>query len=86
MGAAIVLIQDPLIIATAQHIWMADAMGLMTLAIMTRVRFGHTGREIQADGLTTALYTAGIITVVLRVAAGLMPYFMLTLYVFSAIF
>ena len=36
--------------ATAQHLWMTGAVGLMTLAVMTRATLGHTGRELRADG------------------------------------
>ena len=36
--------------AGAQHFWMAGAVGLMTLAVMTRATLGHTGQELRAGG------------------------------------
>lgn len=59
--------------APAQHIWMAGAIGLMTLAVMTRATRGHTGRDLVADAGTTTLYVALVIAVIARVAAGLWP-------------
>ena len=59
--------------AAAQHLWMAGAIGLMTLAVMTRATLGHTGRVLSAGPGTTALYLALIASVLARVAAGLWP-------------
>lgn len=42
--------------AGAQHLWMAGAIGAMTLAVMTRATLGHTGRELTADKTTVAIY------------------------------
>lgn len=42
--------------AGAQHLWMAGAIGSMTLAVMSRATLGHTGRALTADWRTTALY------------------------------
>lgn len=42
--------------AAAQHLWMAGAIGVMTLAVMTRATLGHTGRDLSAGGRTTALF------------------------------
>lgn len=58
---------------SAQHLWMAGAIGLMTLAVMTRATLGHTGRPLTAGWGTTALYLAVIASVCLRFLAGLMP-------------
>lgn len=41
--------------AGAQHLWMAGAIGAMTLAVMTRATLGHTGRELKADKATVAI-------------------------------
>jgi uncharacterized protein involved in response to NO len=57
----------------AQHLWMAGALGLMTLAVMTRATLGHTGQPLTAGSGTVALYTALIASVLLRLAAGLWP-------------
>ncbi|MEM7445888.1 MAG: NnrS family protein [Pseudomonadota bacterium] len=57
----------------AQHLLMAGAIGLMTLAVMTRATLGHTGGELRADVRTAILYLFVIIAVVARVASGLAP-------------
>ncbi len=57
----------------AQHLWMAGAVGLMTLAVMTRATLGHTGQDLAAGRGTTALYLALVIAVVARLAAGALP-------------
>ncbi|MCK0150455.1 NnrS family protein [Marivita sp. S6314] len=59
--------------AGAQHLWMAGAVGLMTLAVMTRATLGHTGQTLHATPGTTALYAAIVIAVLARLAAGLWP-------------
>ena len=57
----------------AQHVWMAGAVGLMTLAVMTRASLGHAGRPLHATGPITALYLALIVAVLARFLAGLLP-------------
>jgi uncharacterized protein involved in response to NO len=42
--------------ASALHALTAGAVGLMTLAVMTRASRGHSGRPLTADGLTVAIY------------------------------
>jgi len=59
--------------AAAQHLWMAGAAGLMTLAVMTRATLGHTGRALTAGLGTVAIYLALVLAVLARVAAGLWP-------------
>lgn len=56
--------------AAAQHLWMGGAIGLMTLAVMTRATLGHTGRELAAGPGTTAIYVALAASVLIRVAGG----------------
>lgn len=58
---------------SAQHLWMAGAIGLMTLAVMTRATLGHTGRTLTAGPGTVTLYVAVILAVLSRVAAGVWP-------------
>ena len=41
--------------ATAQHLWMTGAIGLMTLAVMTRATLGHTGQPLTASRATNVL-------------------------------
>jgi len=59
--------------AGAQHLWMAGAIGLMTLAVMTRATLGHTGQALTAGMGTVAIYAALVLAVGARVAAGLWP-------------
>lgn len=58
---------------SAQHLWMAGATGLMTLAVMTRATLGHTGRLLTAGRGTVAIYGAVILAVGARVVAGAWP-------------
>jgi uncharacterized protein involved in response to NO len=57
----------------AQHLWMAGAIGLMTLAVMTRATLGHSGQPLSAGPGTVAIYLALVASVILRLAAGLWP-------------
>ena len=59
--------------ASAQHLWMAGAVGLMTLAVMTRATLGHTGQELKAGRGTLALYLGLLTAILARLAAGLWP-------------
>ncbi|SMX50983.1 NnrS family protein [Actibacterium lipolyticum] len=59
--------------AAAQHLWMAGAVGLMTLAVMTRATLGHTGQPLTAGVGTVGIYTAVLIAVLARVGAGFWP-------------
>jgi uncharacterized protein involved in response to NO len=51
------------------HALTAGAVGVMTLAVMTRATRGHTGRPLTADPLTTAIYLLVNAAAVARVAA-----------------
>jgi uncharacterized protein involved in response to NO len=42
--------------ASAQHLWMAGAIGAMTLAVMTRATLGHTGQDLTANRITVVIY------------------------------
>jgi uncharacterized protein involved in response to NO len=55
----------------ALHALTAGAIGTMTLAVMTRASLGHTGRTIEADRWTIAIYAAVTLGALLRVAAPL---------------
>ena len=59
--------------AAAQHLWMGGAIGLMTLAVMTRATLGHTGQPLTAGPGTVAIYAALVAAVLARVAAGAWP-------------
>jgi uncharacterized protein involved in response to NO len=72
VGAA-VFWPDRLPPAAAQHLWMAGALGLMTLAVMTRATLGHTGQTLSADRGTVAVYLLLVLSVLARVLAGGIP-------------
>lgn len=59
--------------ASGQHLWMAGAIGLMTLAVMTRATLGHTGQALTAGPGTMGLYLLLIAAVLARLAAGIVP-------------
>ena len=72
LGAEI-LVPGRLGMAGAQHLWMAGAIGLMTLAVMTRATLGHTGQELRAGAGTVAICAALVLSVLARVGAGIWP-------------
>lgn len=71
--AAEILVTGSIGMAGAQHLWMAGAIGLMTLAVMTRATLGHTGQALTAGAGTVVIYAAMILSVLARVAAGFWP-------------
>jgi uncharacterized protein involved in response to NO len=52
------------------HAWSAGAIGLMTLAVMTRASLGHTGQPLQAGRATQAIYAAVLVSALARIAAA----------------
>jgi len=63
----------------ALHAWTVGAVGVMTLAVMTRATRGHTGRLPTASRLTIAVYAAILAAALLRIAAGITPWLYLAL-------
>lgn len=59
--------------AAAQHLWMAGAIGLMTIAVMTRAALGHAGRPLHATAPIAALYVLLVVSVLARLLAGALP-------------
>lgn len=55
------------------HAVTAGAIGVMTLAVMTRATRGHSGRPLVADRATVAIYLAILGAAVLRTAAPFWP-------------
>lgn len=55
------------------HIWLAGAVGLMTLAVMTRASLGHTGRALHAGPALAAAYLALVVAVLARFTVGFLP-------------
>jgi len=61
---------DPEIpLSAAVHALTTGAIGTMTLAVMTRATRGHTGRELSADFVTSAIYVIVSVAAMMRVAA-----------------
>jgi uncharacterized protein involved in response to NO len=54
----------------ALHAWTAGAIGLMTLAVMTRASLGHTGRPLAATRPIQAVYLAAILAAMARIVAA----------------
>ena len=52
------------------HAWTTGAIGLMTLAVMTRATLGHTGQTLTASPATQAIYLLAITAALLRIAAA----------------
>jgi uncharacterized protein involved in response to NO len=52
------------------HAWTAGAIGLMTLAVMTRATLGHTGRALQAGAATQGIYALILLAALTRIAAA----------------
>jgi uncharacterized protein involved in response to NO len=65
LGASILQIGLPA--ADALHALTAGAMGVMTLAVMTRASLGHTGRPRHAGPTTVGIYTLANVGALLRV-------------------
>ncbi len=55
----------------ALHVWTAGAIGLMTLAVMTRASLGHAGRPLHAGPAIALTYGGVILSVLARFAAGI---------------
>ena len=56
--------------SAAIHALTAGAMATMILAVMTRASLGHTGRELNANAATIAVYVLVTTGAILRVAAS----------------
>lgn len=68
-----ILLPDQLGGIAAQHLWMAGAIGTMTVAVMTRATLGHTGQSLNAGTGTVVIYLAIIGAVLARFFAGIFP-------------
>ncbi len=52
------------------HAWTTGAVGLMTLAVMTRATLGHTGNALAASPATQAIYLVTLAAALARIAAA----------------
>jgi uncharacterized protein involved in response to NO len=68
-GAA-VLWPDHASASAGIHAWTAGAIGMMTMAVMTRASLGHTGQGLAASPMTQAIYACLLIAAVLRITAA----------------
>lgn len=68
----------------AIHALTAGAIGTMTLAVMTRVCRGHTGRPLRADGPTLLIYSLVVLAAIIRVAAAFFTQVVVALLAISA--
>jgi len=55
------------------HAWMVGAIGLMTLAVMTRASLGHTGRGLTATVPTQVIYFCALVAALARIVAAFVP-------------
>jgi uncharacterized protein involved in response to NO len=73
MTAASSLWPDLMPRAASQHAWMAGAIAIMTLAVMTRASLGHSGRPLMADRRISTIYALAITAAVSRIVSGVLP-------------
>lgn len=72
LGAAL-LWADAHAVAGALHLWTAGAIGVMTLAVMSRATLGHSGHPLSASRLTTLVYLMAMTAALARAAVPLVP-------------
>ena len=59
--------------AVGVHVWAVGAIGMMTLAMMTRATLGHTGRALVASKATVFAYLCVVLALVARLAMAFFP-------------
>jgi uncharacterized protein involved in response to NO len=68
------LLGDVSLATAGTHAWTAGAIGIMTLAVMTRATRGHSGQALHAPWSTTCLiYALAITSAAARIAAAVLP-------------
>ncbi len=55
----------------ALHAWTVGAIGLMTIAVMSRASLGHCGQPLTASRAIQAIYAAGVVAALARIFAAL---------------
>lgn len=55
------------------HAWTGGAMGIMTLAVMSRASLGHTGRALVASRAVQVLYALVVTAALARICAAIHP-------------
>ncbi len=71
--AVSILVPRVLAPGAALHAWTAGAVGVTTLAVMTRASLGHAGWPLAATPTIDAIYAAAIGAAVLRISNGFIP-------------
>ena len=61
--------------ASALHLLTAGALGMMTLAVMTRASRGHTGRPLAASATTSVSYLLVLSAAIARPLADILPFY-----------
>lgn len=72
--------------AAALHVFTVGAIGLMTLAVMSRATRGHTGLPLTAPWSTALSYALLLLATILRPAANLFPDYYMRLVELSGLF
>lgn len=70
---------DGMVSTGATHAWTTGAIGVMTLAVMTRATRGHTGHPLTAPPGTVAIYALALAAALARILAALRPEFAMPL-------
>ena len=68
--AGAILAPDVLVPTGALHGWTIGAIGLMTLAVMTRASLGHTGRDLVDTAPILFIYSCVLLAALARIAAA----------------
>lgn len=68
--AGAILAPDVISQSGAVHGWTAGAIGVMTIAVMTRASLGHTGQELTATAGIRAIYVSVVLSALARVVAA----------------
>jgi len=55
------------------HAWMVGVIGVVTMAMMTRVSLGHSGRPLASTKPIIAIYVAVVLAALLRILTEFMP-------------
>ncbi len=55
------------------HAWTAGAIGLVTLAMLTRTSLGHSGRPLKATRTVSAIYALVLLGVLTRITGEFLP-------------
>jgi uncharacterized protein involved in response to NO len=70
--------------SAAIHALTVGAIGTMILAVMTRATRGHSGRDLSADRVTSAIFALVTLAAISRVAAAFAPDWIMALLGLSA--